>query len=257
MSLRFAVACLLLLALAAWRRVPLGRERRERWLWLANGVLSFCVSYGVLYWSEQWVPSGLAAVLFATFPLLVAALAHYFLPGERLSARGLVGGLVGFAGVAVIFAEDLARLGGPGVPFAALVSLAAPLASAVANVLLKRYGAGLHPLSLTAVPMGIAAVVMGALAAANGEFGQARFDALSVGALLYLAVPGSAVTFLVYYWLLGHLPASRLALIAYAVPVVAVVVGALALGETLTAQVLAGGALVVAGVALASRRTAA
>jgi drug/metabolite transporter (DMT)-like permease len=159
--------------------------------------------------------------------------------------------------VAVIFSEDLARLGGPGVPFAALVSLVAPLASAAANVLLKRFGAGIHPLSLTSVPMGIAAVVMGALAAATGEFAQARFDVLSVGALVYLAVPGSAVTFLVYYWLLGHLPASRLALIAYAVPVVAVGVGAAALGEGLTARVVLGGALVVAGVALASRRTAA
>lgn len=251
-SLRFAIACLLLLALAALRRVPLGRERRERWLWLANGVLSFCVSYGIVYWSEQWVPSGLAAVLFSTFPLFVALLAHLLLPGERLRARAVLGALVGFGGVAVIFSEDLARLGGRGVPFAATVSLLAPLASALANVMIKRWGQGIHPISLTSVPMGIAAVVMGALAWATGEWASVRLDAVSLVALLYLAVPGSVVTFLLYYWLLGHLRATRLALVAYAIPVVAVGVGALLLDESLTLRVLLGSALVVAGVATAA-----
>jgi drug/metabolite transporter (DMT)-like permease len=253
-ALRFAVASLLLLALCAWRRLPLGREPRERWLWLANGVLSFCVSYGLVYWSEQWVPSGLAAVLFATFPLFVAVLAHFALPGERLRARAAVGTVVGFLGVAVIFSEDLASLGGAGVPLAAAVSLLAPLASAVASVLLKRFGQGIHPLSLTSVPMGIAALVMGALALLTGELGRARFDAVSVAAILYLAVPGSVVTFWLYYWLLGRLPASRLALVAYVIPVVAVAVGAFFLDERLTMTVLAGAALVVAGVALAALR---
>jgi drug/metabolite transporter (DMT)-like permease len=251
-SLRFALACALLLAIAAWRRLPLGREPRERWLWLANGLLSFCVSYGLVYWSEQWVPSGLAAVLFATFPLFVALLAHVWLPGERLHARAALGTLAGFGGIAVIFSEDLARLGGPGVPFAAAVSLLAPLASAVANVTLKRFGKGVHPVSLTAVPMGIAGAVMGILATAAGEWAHVRLDAIALGALLYLAVPGSVVTFLLYYWLLGHLPATRLALVAYAIPVVAVGVGAVVLEESLTARVLAGSALVVVGVATAA-----
>ena len=86
--------------------------RREKVLWLVNGVLSFCLSYSAVYWSEQYIPSGLAAVLFATYPLFVAALAHFLLPGERLAPVAVVGMVLGFAGVAVIFSDDLTLLGG-------------------------------------------------------------------------------------------------------------------------------------------------
>ena len=78
-------------------------------------------------------------------------------------------------------------------------------------------------------------------------------DAASIGALLYLAVVGSAVAFTLYFWLLRHLPATRVALISYAAPVVAVAVGALAFAEPVTARTVLGGALVLGGIGLASR----
>ena len=84
-ALRFALAGVLLVALAPSLGVRLGRAPREPVLWLVNGVLSFCLSYSAVYWAEQYIPSGLAAVLFATYPLFVAALAHFLLPGERLA----------------------------------------------------------------------------------------------------------------------------------------------------------------------------
>ena len=92
-ALRFAIAGAVLLVLARRAGIPLGRMRTERRLWIVNAVLSFCVSYGVVYWAEQWLPSGLASVLFATFPLWVALLAHLALPAERLG-RGLTKGVV-------------------------------------------------------------------------------------------------------------------------------------------------------------------
>ncbi len=79
------------------------------------------------------------------------------------------------------------------------------------------------------------------------------FDLRSLGALLYLAVLGSAVTFTVYYWMLANAPATRVALVAYTIPIVAVAVGAVAFGEPIRARVLAGGALVLLGVALVTR----
>jgi drug/metabolite transporter (DMT)-like permease len=233
--------------------VRLGASRRERLLWLVNGGLTFAGSYGVVYWAEQRVPSGLTALLFATFPLFVAVLGHFFLPGERLHPRGAAGTLVGFAGVAVIFSEDLSRLGGPGVATAAAVLLAAPAVSAVANVTVKRFGRGVHPLSLTAVPLlGAAAAVGGAAALVEADR-AVRWTPAAIGSVLYLALLGSALAFVVYFWLLDRLPATRLSLITYAVPVVAVAVGTVAFGEPLTARIAAGAALVVAGTALAGR----
>jgi drug/metabolite transporter (DMT)-like permease len=250
-ALRFLVASALLFLLSPVMGVRYGKSPVERRLWLLNGALSFCASYGVVYWSEQWVPSGLASVLFATFPLFVAILAHFALPAERLTARAVLGILTGFCGVAVIFSEDFALLGGRRVAVASLVMLVSPIVSAVAAVAIKRWGRDVHPVSISAVPMAMSVVVMGGVALAVERGSEVRFDAVSVAALLYLAVFGSALTFSLYYWLMRHIPATRLSLIAYSTPVVAVTVGAAFLNEPLTARTVAGSALVVAGVALA------
>jgi len=192
-------------------------------------------------------------VLFATQPLLIAALAHVALPGERLTAPAVTGLLLGFAGVATLFSADFARLGGPGAVRAALVMLGSPLVTALATVAVKRWGTGLHPISLTAVPMLMTAAIMGAAARAFEADRSVVLDLRSLGALLYLAVLGSALTFTVFYWLLARVPATRASLIAYTVPVVALVTGALAFDEPLLPRVLAGTALIVGGVVLVSR----
>jgi drug/metabolite transporter (DMT)-like permease len=252
-ALRFLVAGTLLLGLVPVFGVRFTYSRREIGLWLANGGLAFSASYTIVYWAEQHIPSGLAAVLFASYPLFVAILAHTVLPGERLTARAAGGLLLGFAGVAVIFSDDLRALGGENARAVALVFLGSPVVSAIATVAVKRWGAGIHPLSLTAVPMLLTGIVVGALAVLFERHVTLTFDLRSVGALLYLAVLGSAVTFTVYYWMLSHAPATRVALIAYTIPIVAVVVGALAFGEPIRPRLLGGGALVLAGVAIVNR----
>jgi drug/metabolite transporter (DMT)-like permease len=252
-AVRFAIAGTLLLALALALGVPLGRGRHEKALWLANGILSFCLSYAIIYWSEQHIPSGLAAVLFATNPLFVAVLAHFLLAGERLAAAAVAGLVLGFAGVAVIYSDDLSLLGGPQVRLAALVMLVSPLVSAVATVAIKRWGRDVHPLSLSAVPMLIASLVMGAVALIVERHRPLVLDGRSVGALLYLAILGSAVTFTVYYWLLARVTATRLALLSYLIPIVAVAVGAALFDEPLRPRLLAGSVLVLAGVVIVSR----
>lgn len=253
-ALRFTLAGFVLLALAPAFGVRLRPGRREWALWVANALLTFCVSYGLVFWAEQWVPSGLAAVLFATFPLWVALLAHLMLPDERLGTAGLAGTVLGFVGVAVIFSEDFGTLGGPRVAVAAAVMLLAPLASAIANVAIKRWGHDVHPLAVSAVPMLLAGAVMGSIAAVAERGARVELSGAPLAALVYLALVGSALAFTLYFWLLRHLPATRLSLITYTSPVVAVAIGAMALAEPLTARMLAGTALVVAGVAMAGRK---
>lgn len=252
-ALRFVIAGTLLLALAPVFGVRLGRGRHETLLWLMNGVLSFCISYSVVYWSEQYIPSGLAAVLFATYPLFVAALAHFLLPGERLGVAAILGLVLGFAGVSVIFSDDLTLLGGEQVRLAALVMLVSPIVSAVASVAVKRWGGDIPPLSIAAVPMLGAGVVMGGVALVVERDARLVLDAPSLGALLYLAVVGSAVTFTIYYWLLARLPATRLALMTYLIPIVAVAVGAILFDEPLRPRLVAGAVLVFAGVGIVTR----
>lgn len=253
-ALRFSIAGVALLVLVPVFKVRLGATPRERLVWVTNALFTFCISYSILYWAEQWVPSGLAAVLFATFPLLVAVLAHFLLPGERLTWASGVGVLVGFAGVAVIFSEDFATLLGPKVAFAATVMLLCPLCSAIGSVLVKKWGGGLHPLSTAAVPMLLCGLIMGPTAWIAEADRSVTFDLPSTLALLYLALIGSALPFTLYFWLLKGLPATRMSLINYAVPVVAVIVGHFALDEPVTLRVLVGTALVIAGTAVAVRK---
>ncbi len=234
-------------------KVRLGAERHEKTLWLVNGVLFFSVSYGVVYWSEQYVPSGLASILFATFPLLVTLFAHVLLPGEPLRPRAGAGAVVAFVGIMVIFSEDLAKLGGPRTGTAAAVLLLSPLVSSISSVFVKKWGARIHPISLAAIPMAIATVVMTGMALLFERGRPIAWTRASIGSLAYLALFGSALTFTLYYWLLRHVPASRVALIAYATPVIAVVIGVVFLHEPLTSRLLFGGALVVSGVAFSAR----
>jgi drug/metabolite transporter (DMT)-like permease len=253
-ALRFAIASAVLLALVPAFGVKLGRSGTERRLWGINAVSTFIIPYGILYWAEQWVPSGLAAVLFATFPLLTAVIAHFVLPGERLTARGIVGILIGFAGVAVIFSEDFHALGGSRVLTAAAILLISPISAAFGGVAVKRWGAGVHPISTSAVPMGLTAIVMGILAFLIESGRHVAFNTPSILALLYLALCGSALPFTLYFWLLKHQTATSMSLINYVTPVIAVTVGTLFLDEPFTVRIVIGAALVLMGVGLALRK---
>ena len=161
---------------------------------IINAIFTFSLSYGVVYWAEQWIPSGLAAILFSTFPLFVAGMAHFWLPGERLKLPALFGMVVGCAGVAIIFSDDLGSLGGEKAVLASAVFLLSRASSALANVAVKKYGSDLHPFTLTAVPMAMTAVLMGTLSILFERDIPLVFNVASIGALIYLSFFGSAVT---------------------------------------------------------------
>jgi len=253
-SMRFAVAAVVLFVLARVMGIGLGKSRREVVLWWVNGLMVFVATYGIVYWAEQRVPSGLTAVLFATFPLFVALLAQLVLPAERFTLRSGLGIVLGFVGVAVIFSEDLSAIAAPGAPSAAAVLLLGSFSAAAANVAVKRWGQGIHPISLTAVPMAISAVVMGAISLGVERGRPLALTPLAVGTVVYLAVFGSAFTFYCYYWLMERMPATRVALTNYVSPVVAVLIGSVLLDESLTVRVVAGALLVVAGVGITVSR---
>jgi drug/metabolite transporter (DMT)-like permease len=253
-ALRFAIASVLLLSYARMMGIPLAAtNRRDRRLRVLHALLSFCISYGVVFWAEQWVPSGLASVLFATFPLLVAVMAHFALPAERMSIPSLIGTGLGFAGIAVIFAEDFELLGGSMVALAAAVMLISPLVSATVSVAVKKWGSGMHPVPFNAVAMLLATGIMGVVAAIVERHRPLVLDPGPIAALLYMAIAGTAITFPLYFWLLEHMEARQVALIGYGTPVVALFLGAFLMSEPMTIRTWAGSAMVVVGVAVASQ----
>jgi drug/metabolite transporter (DMT)-like permease len=252
-GVRYLAASAIIAALALAQGV---REPRGRTLHMALVVLglsAFAISFGVVYWGEQYLPAGLAAVIFATHPLLVALVAAQVLPDEDLSARKLAGIGVGFLGVAVLMLDDVA-LSHPRAPLAAAVVLVAPAMSAVTNVGIKKFGAALHPYNLTSLPMFYAGLALIGVSLIGEDWGRVAWSERSVAALVYLTVCGSTVAVVTFYALLRRVSVSRLALISYIFPVVAVVLDVVVAGERFGARAWAGSALVVAGIVLAGIR---
>ncbi|MFQ5528131.1 MAG: DMT family transporter [Thermoanaerobaculia bacterium] len=252
-SLRFLLAAAILLLLARPLGVPDQRGPLLYRIWLVQTTFSFCVSYGVVYWAEQWVPSGLASIVFATMPLFVALFAHWRLPAEPLRLGQLAGVVGGFLGVVVLFSDDLTLAARSEILVPAVALLVSPIAAATAHVYVKKWGSGIHPMNVITVPMMLTGAAMGALSLIVETDRSIKLDFQSVGALLYLAILGSVVTFTVYYWVLERIAATRLALITLAIPMVAVLVGTVFLDEPFSARTAAGAALVLVGVGVASR----
>jgi drug/metabolite transporter (DMT)-like permease len=252
-AIRFGFAGILLLSLAAVRGIPIAASRRERRIWIVNAIFSFGISYGLVYWAEQRVPSGLAAVVFATFPLWVALLGHFALPGEPLTVRRAAAVLLGIAGIGVLFSEDFGRLGGPGVLGASAILLAAPLASATANVFQKRLGAGIPAVPMAGGSMLLSAIGLAPIAWLAERHRPISWEWAPWAATLYLAVAGSALTFTLYFRLLARRSAATAALVSLTAPVVAVFVGAVTFGEPVTARTALGSLVVLLGVGLAVR----
>jgi drug/metabolite transporter (DMT)-like permease len=252
-GLRFLGASAILFALSRLQGVPGPRTRRQHAGLVALGFGVFALNYGVVYWAEQYLPAGVTAVLFAIHPLLVSLFAAWALPDEALSAGKLAGIALGFAGVAVLFLDDVS-LSGPHALFAAAMLLLAPTASAVSNVALKKHAGDLHPYTIATLPMLYGGATMFAVSAFIEDWHRVHWTQSSVAALAYLTVFGSVLTFIVYYTLLKRVAISRLALISYLFPVVAVFISWLILGERLGPRGWIGSALVVLGVALAGVR---
>jgi drug/metabolite transporter (DMT)-like permease len=247
-AIRFVIAIVVLLLLSAGR-VRLLPQRRSDYAVLAfTGVLMFAVNYGLLFWGELHVSSGLAAVLQATIPIFGMLSAHLLLPDEPLRLQKLLGAMLALGGVAMIcerllgFNGFMAFWSGLGIVFGAA-------GAAFSNVLLKARVIQLAPAMIAAWQMIFGAaplLVTGFLVEGN----PARFhwSALSIFCLLYLAVIGSALTFLLLYWLLPRMTVARLQAISLITPPGAVALGWAVGGEKLSLWSLVGACFVLAGV---------
>ena len=249
---RFALAGLAMAAVTPWLRKRERAPAPAPWLWIVCGVTNFGVGYGVLYIAETVVPSGIAAVLWAIFPLLMAGSATCFL-GERLQRAQWAGFGISFAGICVVFSGDLGGVDRDNVGYAWLLLLS-PLIAALGTTVVKKYGSDASSVVLNRNGMLVGAALLTGWAFVREDPLTVTWSARAVVATAYLALLGTTMTFGIYFWLLRTAPASMLALINYVIPVLAMVFAALVGdGEQGTAA-WTGAALVVFGIALVVRR---
>ena len=253
-GIRFLVAIIVLFAVSVGR-VGLLPQRGFDYLLLAfTGVLMFAVNYGLLFWGELHVSSGLAAVLQATIPMFGMLFAHLMLPDEPLQLPKLLGALLAVGGVAMI-CERLLGFNGFMAFWGGLGIILGAASAAFSNVLLKARALQLAPAMIAAWQMIFGAaplLLIGFMVEGNPL--TFHWSVVSIFCLLYLAVIGSALTFLLLYWLLPRMTVARLQAISLITPPGAVVLGWAVGGETFSIWSLLGGCLVLAGVWMIFRK---
>ena len=250
-SLRFLAAGGVLYLLAIRQGDTTGdRPRTSQWLAaLAIGGALLVGGNGGVILAEQYVPTGVVALFVATAPLWMAIIDRVIF-GRRLPPLVIVGLVIGFGGVAFL-------IGSPGSGhinlFGAALALAAPLCWASGSVFTRHVKLPVRPLVAASMEMLWAGVLFGILSLATGELGRVHWQGISRTswiALLYLIVFGSLIGFSAYVWLLRSAPLSLVSTYAYVNPVVAVVLGAIFIGEALTPRVVIAGSIILAAVAL-------
>jgi len=256
-GLRMALACVLVapFAWAAWRRGarPDAAETRSvAW----NGFLQIGVQYACIFTAEQWIDSGVAALLFATFPIWIGVFAHFLLADEPLTGRTLASAALGLAGVGVIEAKALARVFSaemrPLLAGGALM-LVASLVAAYASVLTKKHLHGVAPVHNVFGQTVVGSAMLLALALVFERAAPVRWTPSAAGALVYLALLGTALPFAGLFWLIKHVPMAVIGTIPVVDTVIAVVLGNLVLGEELSLRLLVGGVLILVAVWLVTR----
>src|SRR5438477_2485887 len=224
-GIRFLIAIVVLLAVSAARVRLLPQRGSDYGVLAFTGVLMFAVNYGLLFWGELHVSSGLAAVLQATIPMFGMLFAHLMLPDEPLRLHKLIGALVALGGVAMIcerllgFNGLMAFWGGLGIIFGAA-------GAAFSNVLLKARAIQLAPAMIAAWQMifGTAPLLLTGFMVEGNPL-KFHWSAVAIACLLYLSIIGSALTFLLLYWLLPRMTVANLQAISLDTPPGAVALG--------------------------------
>lgn len=250
-GVRMAIASLALAPLAFRAGIP--RLAKGRWRWVAQiGALQMGLSYAAIFAAERVISSGLTALLFCTYPIWVVVLAHFQLQGERLTKIHLASVFFGFSGIALLQTPAVREIRfAPEVAFAFALPLMAALSSAVGNVWQKKH-LGEVPLVVNLWGQTlIGSSVLLSLHFVTEAGAPTQWTLRALGSLLYLAGPGTVVTFLCLFWLIPRVPMVVIGIIPILDTLIAVALGAVVLHEPLGGRLVAAGALILLGAALA------
>lgn len=255
-AVRQGLAGLVLFAWAVTRRGfrPTAREWRASFL---LGTLYFVFGHGTLHWAETFVPSGLAALVMATEPLIIALLAAALSHQERLTAKTLAGAVLGLAGVGLLVRDEIVT-GHPGLIVGTVALLFSSAAWSVGVIYSSNKNLPSDSIARAGMSAFCGAVILLFAALFTGEIARAhpsQFTARSIWGLLYLIVFGSIVAFTAYTWLLDHVSPTLVSTHTYANPIIAVLLGWALAGESMDWRVLLAGTLTLFSVFLINRGT--
>lgn len=249
-STRFLLSAVIVFGIIRFQKIPLPQTALEWRLLGLTGFLQFAINYSTVFWGEKYIASGLAAVLQATITVFGLVLAWIFLPTERITPRKIIAVVIGILGVAVIFVDQLRVENW--LAFAACAAIVGgSYCAAQASVLIKAKGGGIHPAALVFGQMvcSLPFIILYSLFAEGDPF-SFHWSPVAIVSVLYLTLIGTIAAFWLYYWLLSRIESTKAMMISLVTPLIAVLIGAVTLGETLRPQTFFGGSMIVGSIGL-------
>ncbi len=250
---RLLVGSLLLVVALRLSRATLPRDPRMYGHLFVMSLINIVIPFSLITWGETTIDSGLAAILTSTVPLFTIVLAALFLVDEPMRVNRVVGLAIGFIGVVAITAPSLDPSARGDLPGEIALILAA-ISYAAGNVYARRNVRGLKPIIPPFFQVFFAFLVTGVLAVVFENPLAIDYQPSSIFSILWLGLLGSGLAYLVFFRLLAAWGSTRSSLVAYLLPVVGIVLGAIVLGETVAPEVILGTALVVGGIAATNSR---
>jgi drug/metabolite transporter (DMT)-like permease len=255
--LTLVAARLALGAAVLWIVLFLSRQPmpRSRSLWAAfavMGILNGAVPYTFIFWGEQYIPSGLAALLQSTMPIFTVIMAHFLASEERLTLAKALGVVVGFAGVGLLMYSDVQQ-GLHSNLWGQLAIVASSVSYAAATIFAKNRLAGQPALASTTGQLTTGALFVLPLSLLMDRPFHLSPSPAAIGSWLGLTLLGTAVAYVIYYALIERSSATFVSTVTYIIPVNGLILGALVLGEPVTWTLLVSLALILAGVLLVRR----
>ncbi len=251
---RLAIGALILGVVLRASRVTLPRDRRVYGHLVVMACINIAIPFSLITWGERSIDSALAAILNSTVPLFTIWLAALVFPTEALTVNRLAGVIVGFAGVVIVVGlgtgaeEGLAGLAGE------IALIGSSLSYAIGAVYARRFVHGLAPTVPAFFQVAFACLITGTLALTLEAPWTLTPATEGIVAIVWLGVVGSSMTYLIFFRLIRDWGPTRTSLVAYLLPIVGIVLGAIVLGEVIDARMILGTALVIAGVALVNAR---
>ena len=246
LSIRFLSAGIIFLSIHLIRKKKILVSRKMLFIYLQYGLINFSLCYFLTYWGAKYVFSNLGAILWSLLPLFVAGMAHFCIPDDRLNLRKALGMLIGLFGAILLLTQG-ENLGEGEVTLGLLAILLSVFLAAWPNVYLKMQNEKVDSYHLNGFGMSFAGLVFSVFYFFYERGQTIPLDFNNVGAVFFLTVPGTVLTWGIYIWLFNYLPVTQISYTAFYPPIVASLVGWLFLGESLPFVAIIGSMMIIGG----------
>ncbi len=246
LSIRFLSAGIIFLSIHLIRKKKILLSRKMLFIYLQYGLINFSLCYFLTYWGAKYVFSNLGAILWSLLPLFVAGMAHFCIPNDRLNLRKALGMSIGLFGAIMLLTQG-ESLGTGEVTLGLFAILLSVFLAAWPNVYLKMQNEKVDSYHLNGFGMSFAGLIFSIFYFIYERGQMIPLDFNNLGAVFFLTVPGTVLTWGIYIWLFNHLPVTQISYTAFYPPIVASLVGWLFLGESLPFVAIVGSMMIIGG----------